>query len=219
MSSFTRLSAATNVISALSDTPNVTDGLNAAQLKAKFDKAGDDIKTFINSSLIAELEASGAAEKLGIAEIAGMLATNIQAALAELYGLATAGIADGSVTTPKIHDGDVTTTKLADAAVTVPKLAANVVRYRFDGSGSGITVAANAWGTGHGITGYPYRADIALSAGESLVALRPEVIFSASDSASGNFASVAESHSDGVYIYAAAAPEAAITIPVIELWR
>ena len=51
----TNLTASVNNIQALSDEPS-NDGLTAAELKAKFDKAGADIKTFINDSLINELE-------------------------------------------------------------------------------------------------------------------------------------------------------------------
>ena len=43
-------------VSHLSDLPNSEDGLTAAQLKAVFDKAGVDIKTYINSTLIPELD-------------------------------------------------------------------------------------------------------------------------------------------------------------------
>ena len=46
------LTADLNVIAALSDLPNTDDGLSAAQLKAKFDEAGNAIKTYINGSLI-----------------------------------------------------------------------------------------------------------------------------------------------------------------------
>lgn len=42
-------------VSQLSDLPNSEQGLTAAQLKAVFDQAGVDIKYFINTSLIPEL--------------------------------------------------------------------------------------------------------------------------------------------------------------------
>lgn len=44
-------------ISDLSSTPNATEGLTAAQLQAKFDKTGSDLKTYINDTLTAELDA------------------------------------------------------------------------------------------------------------------------------------------------------------------
>lgn len=45
-----------NNIQALSDKPNEIDGLTSAELKAKFDKAGSDIKTYINDTLTEELD-------------------------------------------------------------------------------------------------------------------------------------------------------------------
>lgn len=51
----TNLTANVNNIQALSDVPS-EDGLTSTDLKAKFDKAGDDIKTYINGTLIPELE-------------------------------------------------------------------------------------------------------------------------------------------------------------------
>jgi hypothetical protein len=47
---FTRLENDVANISKLSDRPNQNDGLSAAQLKGRFDKAGVDIKDFINES-------------------------------------------------------------------------------------------------------------------------------------------------------------------------
>ena len=45
-----------NNISALSDRPNEIDGLDSAELKARFDKAGGDIKTYINEVLTEEVD-------------------------------------------------------------------------------------------------------------------------------------------------------------------
>lgn len=42
-------------IQALSDKPNEIDGLTSAELKAKFDKAGEDIKSYINNTLTEEV--------------------------------------------------------------------------------------------------------------------------------------------------------------------
>ena len=52
----TNLTANVNNIQALSDKPNTADGLTAQQLKEKFDKAGGDIKEYINGTLITEVE-------------------------------------------------------------------------------------------------------------------------------------------------------------------
>ena len=50
----TKFTADVNNIQALSDRPNTADGITAQQLKEKFDKAGADIKLFLNNSLIEE---------------------------------------------------------------------------------------------------------------------------------------------------------------------
>ena len=52
----TKLTTNLNNIQALHDKPNTADGLTADQLKEKFDKAGNDIKTYINSTLTEELD-------------------------------------------------------------------------------------------------------------------------------------------------------------------
>jgi hypothetical protein len=54
----TKLTTNLNNIQALHDRPNVTDGLTADELKEKFDKAGNDIKTYINNTLTEELDST-----------------------------------------------------------------------------------------------------------------------------------------------------------------
>ena len=44
-----------DIIAALSDTPNDSDGMTAGQLKAKFDEAGNTIKSYINDSLLPDI--------------------------------------------------------------------------------------------------------------------------------------------------------------------
>jgi hypothetical protein len=46
-----------NIIAALADKPNATDGLSAAQLKAKFDQGPGLIKTYINATLVPAIDA------------------------------------------------------------------------------------------------------------------------------------------------------------------
>ena len=53
------------IIQKLDDEPNDVGGLTAAQLKAKFDEAGEALKYYINHTLLAELGAQGAADMLG----------------------------------------------------------------------------------------------------------------------------------------------------------
>ena len=45
-----------NNIQGLSDRPNTADGLTASQLKEKFDKAGQDIKNYLNDTLLPACE-------------------------------------------------------------------------------------------------------------------------------------------------------------------
>ena len=52
----TKLTTNLNNIQALHDRPNTADGLTADELKEKFDKAGNDIKTYINNTLTTELD-------------------------------------------------------------------------------------------------------------------------------------------------------------------
>lgn len=52
----TKLTTNLNNIQALHDRPNVTDGLTSDELKEKFDKAGNDIKSYINNTLTEEID-------------------------------------------------------------------------------------------------------------------------------------------------------------------
>lgn len=52
----TNLTANVNNIQALSDRPNTADGITSQELKERFDKAGADIKDYVNNILIEELE-------------------------------------------------------------------------------------------------------------------------------------------------------------------
>lgn len=64
---------------------------------------------------------------------------------------------------------------------------------------------------------FPYCAEVALT---GVIATDiPEVVFSIPDASSGMFAPGGDSYNGGVKIYANDVPEAAITIPVIYLWR
>lgn len=44
------------IISALDDEPNDVGGLSAAELKEKFDEGGQSLKTFINETLLSEID-------------------------------------------------------------------------------------------------------------------------------------------------------------------
>ena len=96
-------------ISRLSDRPNVEDGYTAASLKALFDKAGVDIKDYINQVLLPELEATkngeSGADRIGSGEIPSVPGSSVQAKLISLSeqvnGIVNGVIPDGSVTPEK----------------------------------------------------------------------------------------------------------------------
>lgn len=139
--SFTRFTTETQNISALTDRPNDMEGMTAAQLKAAFDKAGTDIAEYINNTLVTELEGTGAAGNLGIDTIAGLTATTVQAALAELFAalqdVVLGDIPDESLDTEKFVRRSVTneiialatilTENLANESVTGPKIAEGTI--------------------------------------------------------------------------------------------
>lgn len=79
------------------------------------------------------------------------------------------------------------------------------------------TIATSAWASDTTYADYPYRASLALP---SITALSfVEIVFSPADATSGNFAPVCDTYAGGVYLYAKAVPDAAITIPTIIVWR
>ena len=78
---------------------------------------------------------------------------------------------------------------------------------------SGVSVAASAWVSGSTYAAYPYAASIACPG--VTASHVPEVVFGATEAASGNFAPVALSGSGTVKIYAATKPTAAITVQSI----
>lgn len=78
---------------------------------------------------------------------------------------------------------------------------------------SGVSVAASAWVSDSTYAAYPYAASIACSG--VTASHVPEVVFGATEAASGNFAPIALSGSGTVKIYAATKPTAAITVQSI----
>lgn len=123
----TRFTGDAGVISALDNRPNIMNGLTPPALKAKFDQIGAALKSYLNGTLCEELESSGGAGNIGVDEINGLTATNIQDALEELKdaldGATTGSLSPKSVTEDKIGDLAITTAKLAQLAVTTAKLA------------------------------------------------------------------------------------------------
>lgn len=126
--SFNRLTQDISFISKLADKPNQA-GMSATELKAEFDRAGNVIKTFINS-MLDTVESTNGAFNIGIQPIGNLIANNVQTALSELNGKATSiigtsRIGDGAVTKEKIHDAAVTANKIADGNITLEKLNAS----------------------------------------------------------------------------------------------
>lgn len=72
-----------DIIQALGDRPNQTDGLSAAQMKAKYDEAVNLLKDFINDVLTVEIDANFATK-------------------ADLVAAVLSGVADDSLTTAKM---------------------------------------------------------------------------------------------------------------------
>lgn len=79
------------------------------------------------------------------------------------------------------------------------------------------TIATSAWASDTTYTEYPYRASVALPPITAVSFV--EIVFSPVDATSGNFAPVCDTYNGGVYIYAKAVPDAAVTIPTIIVWR
>lgn len=96
---FTRFETDTANISKLSDRPNQNDGLSSAQLKGRFDKAGTDIKTYINDVLLDELarttDGDSGADNIGATAVGDGTATTVQGILEEIDADVTA--LDGAV--------------------------------------------------------------------------------------------------------------------------
>ena len=120
------------IISKLSDLPNDTDGLTAAELKARFDRAGTLLKAYINGTLLAELSGNGAAGSLGVGKVNGTdMGSTVQAALdalaAQIVEATLGTIPDKSIGEGKLPDLAVSTRTLSELAVTAAKIAAGAV--------------------------------------------------------------------------------------------
>ena len=77
-------------------------------------------------------------------------------------------------------------------------------------------VAASAWAADETYADYPYRAAIPLTG--VTAASFAEVVLSPADAVSGAYAPVCQTYTGGIYLYANAAPGAAVTIPAIVIW-
>lgn len=100
------------IISKLADEPNDVGGLSAEEFKGKFDEAPELIKSYINETLIPQIESDIEAAAKGVS--AG---GNITGEM----------LAPGSVAGSKLTDGAVNTVKIADDAVTSRKIAQKTI--------------------------------------------------------------------------------------------
>ena len=79
------------------------------------------------------------------------------------------------------------------------------------------SIATSAWASNTTYDDYPYRAAVACA--DVTANMFAEVVLSPTDATGGNIAPVCETYAGGVYLYAKAVPDAAITIPTIIVWR
>ena len=113
-------------------------------------------------------------------------------------------------------NGDTCEFHINDASgndITLDTIGAQAARLTFTSK----SVATSAWTSNTTYDDYPYRAAVACSG--VTAAMFAEVVLSPADATSGNFAPVCQTYSGGVYLYAKAVPDAAITIPTIIVWR
>lgn len=92
------------IIQKLSDLPNSTEGLTAAELKARFDKAGLLLQKFINEQLVPNI----VSDKIPFTATNEIKAANIYDAILNVHSqvrdAATGTIVNGSVTTDKLSE-------------------------------------------------------------------------------------------------------------------
>ena len=109
----------------------------------------------------------------------------------------------------RLLPGAINTNMLQSGAVTKDKLAAEAKPLVF----SQKAVDVSAWKEDYTHEDFPYRASV-LCNGVTANHF-PTVVFYPADAISGNFAPIAETYSNGIYIYAKTKPESTLTIPNI----
>lgn len=139
---FTRADAGNQakLVQQLDNKPNTMAGMTPQKLKEWFDDLSAIIKTYINTTLLPELEASTGAANIGFSSGEGITASTIAGALDELKNdLASATVGTlpaGSVGSTTLADGAVTAAKLGALAVTEGKI--------YDGSVTAGKIGASA---------------------------------------------------------------------------
>lgn len=142
---FTKNTDDLNIIQALADLPNDTDGLTPAQLKAKFDEAVNLLKTYLNDTLIAELESttdgSSGADRIGATALNAFSGETVQAILeylkTQVDGVVLGEIPDNSLTNAKLG----TDIKIGSLATLTTTEKSNVVGAINEIDGEIVTVA------------------------------------------------------------------------------
>ena len=115
--SLTNFTEATNIIASLGDQPIIDNGLSAAQFKAKFDDIGTKLKTYINGTLIPEIEA--------LFSNLGNTLTIDTSNIAD-DAIKTAKIDDAQITEPLMADNSIDTRAIIDGKVTAAKLGSDI---------------------------------------------------------------------------------------------
>lgn len=129
------------------------------------------------------------------------------------------GIDDVIITTPSVGKALITVT-LSDGST--ESLEINVQEQPLPLKYINVNVPVSAWAADPTYADYPYKATIPLtdSNGNSPnVNCYPQVTLSVADAMSGLYAPTAATYNGGVYIYASAIPNAAMTIPTIVCTR
>lgn len=119
-----------NYISQLPDEPNDVGGLSAAQLKTEFDRAGQEIKEYINEELIPQIESDINAAAVGVGSSGSIDGSKIGD-----KSISGSKLADGAITSKKYSASSIPTTAYQDDSVTRDKLAPYCIGETEVGSG------------------------------------------------------------------------------------
>lgn len=102
---FTSFDKNVSHVASLPDTPTLENGYTSTALKQTFDRAGEEIKEYINETLLFELEGEGASVKIGCSPIETVEGTNVQTVLEnisrQVQDISNASIPEGTVTPDK----------------------------------------------------------------------------------------------------------------------
>lgn len=228
-----------DIIQKLGDTPGTDNNLSAGELKARFDKAGNLLKTYLNrivpminnvfsgegnvisgGTLIGDLDMNGN-RLLGVrapaadADAANKKYVDEAAEAAKNACLPTSGgKMTGGIDMADNWLGDLPYPSSYQDAATKGYVDERIVTYQ------NVSVPASNWnnGTQPLSGGRPYYANVRLDANTTFGSFS-QVVFHPDDIAAYNFAPVCEVHDGYIQIYAETAPTAEITIPAIVCWK